>query len=144
MHLIVYLSEHIGSPDQIDGDLADIVRVAKAANPARGITGVLFFHNGRFVQVIEGEEDALRALMTDIEHDSRHRNIQYLVDEPVTKRGFSDWNMDSFNLDDSASLDPAAMKRLLADYKRNLLPRADTLVSIYKHMLAAYTATSDE
>ena len=135
MHLIAYISDITEEAGDADAVLEDIVRVAKAENPKHVITGVLFFLDGKFLQIIEGEEPELRALMRNIEGDARHRNIEYLVDTPVEKRGFKDWNMDSFYLDSGRSFDAPTLKDLTESFKKNLLPRSDMLAYFYKALL---------
>ena len=130
-----YMSDYNGDTHTIDTDLQAIVSAAKRNNPKLGITGVLFYHNGKFIQVIEGEEPGLRHLMTLLHQDTRHRNITVLIDEPVEKRGFADWNMDSFNLSNQDSLDVTTMEKVRDAYKANLIPRSNTLVETYKFLL---------
>ena len=135
LHLITYISDYTGIPAAAVKTAADIVVVSKAANPQHGITGALFFTRGKFLQVIEGPEDALRQLMRNIEADTRHANVEYIIDTPVQRRGFAQWNMDFFNLDDAASFDAAKFRELTAQFESALLPRADLLVIYYKRML---------
>ncbi len=134
-HLITYISDHIGPPDSAAADCAAIVATAKAMNPRHDITGVLFFARGKFLQVIEGPEDALRQLMRNIEGDARHTNVQYLIDTPVSRHGFSRWNMDFFRLEPGQSFDADTMKELTRSFETELLPRSDMLVLYYKALL---------
>jgi hypothetical protein len=55
MHLIVYTST-LTDPDNINTILTDIVVQSKKNNPRLGITGLLFYHNQRFLQIIEGKQ----------------------------------------------------------------------------------------
>lgn len=134
-HLITYISDYVGITAAAVKTAADIVVVSKIQNRAHDITGVLFFTRGKFLQVIEGPEEELRQLMRNIEADTRHTNIEYIIDTPVARRGFAQWNMDFFNLDDATSFDAAKMRQLTADFANSLLPRADLLVIYYKKML---------
>lgn len=136
MHLIAYVSESVVPKDKIDGLIADIVQVARRENPKRGITGVLFYVQGKFLQVIEGEELSLRGLMKNIGEDPRHKNVEYLVDSKTEGRGFSDWNMDSFHLDAGQTFDAEILKKLTRAFETSLLPKSDTLVFYYKTLLA--------
>jgi len=97
MHMICYMSKYIGSEDVSDV-LLDIKSVSVENNRQNMITGALFFHEGTFLQVIEGEEKPLRELMARISEDPRHDEVEMLIDTDVEKRGFSDWHMDSFHL----------------------------------------------
>ena len=135
LHLITYISDYIGPPALATQAAGDIVRVSKVQNPLHDITGVLFFTRGKFLQVIEGPEGELRQLMRNIEADRRHVNVQYVIDTPVQRRGFPQWNMDFFNLDERVSFDAEKLRQLTADFENVLLPRADLLVLYYKKML---------
>lgn len=135
MHLIVYISEYTGQKDDIESVLKDITTIAKIQNAELEITGVLFYQNGNFIQIIEGEEGNLRKLLDKIECDSRHRNMEYIIDEAVTARGFSDWNMDSFDLDDEKSINRGMLRGVSDAYRKNILVRSDNLVSTYKTII---------
>ncbi len=136
MHFIVYTSEYIGKEEDINAVLDDIVRTSKVNNHENGITGLLFYHNQRFIQVLEGEQDALEGLMSILEKDNRHRNIQRIIDQQIKKRGFVDWNMDSLNLSQGQNIDPDELIRIRDAYKKHLLIDSKLLVEFYKAMLA--------
>ena len=136
MHFIVYTSEYIGKEEDINPVLDDIVKKSKIHNPEYGITGLLFYHNQRFIQVLEGERDALEGLMSILEKDNRHRNIQRIIDQQIKKRGFNDWNMDSLNLAEGQDIDPDELIRIRDAYKKHLLVDSRLLVDFYKAMLA--------
>jgi hypothetical protein len=135
MHFIVYTSEYTGRKEDIDLVLDDIVKTSKINNPTHGITGLLFYHNQRFIQVLEGERDALEELMSIIEQDNRHKNIERILDQPIKKRGFTDWNMDSCNLSADQDIDPEELIRIRDAYKKHLLVDSKLLVEFYKAML---------
>lgn len=135
MHLIVYMSEYVGNSNSMFSDIGDIITTSKANNPKRGVTGILLYHQGKFVQVIEGEEKDLRSLMRIIEKDERHTNLEYLVDETINERGFDQWNMDFFNLSDKDSLNVEQMKEISRLYKKQPLIRSDQLVKMYEDLL---------
>ena len=59
MHLKVYMSEYNGRPEDIDQVLADITAVAQQRNKKKSITGVLFYLNGQFLQILEGQKTLL-------------------------------------------------------------------------------------
>lgn len=139
MHLIVYTSEYIGRDEDINSTLDDLVRKSQINNPEFGITGLLFYHNRRFIQVLEGDRDALEGLMSILEKDNRHKNIQRILDQPIKKRGFQDWNMDSLNLSEHQHIDPDELIRIRDAYKKHLLVDSRFLVELYKAMLALST-----
>jgi len=135
MHLIVYMSEYLGDAHSMFSDIGDIITVSKAENAKRGITGIRLYHMGKFVQVLEGEEEHLRALMKNIEKDPRHRNVRYLVDEQITQRGFEKWNMDFFNLSDKHSLNYDEMAEISRLYRKQPLIRSNQLVKMYEDLV---------
>jgi len=139
MHLIIYTSKYVGRVEDIDDVLADIVRRSKINNLEFGITGLLFYHNGRFIQVLEGERDSLEGLMSILEKDDRHENIQRILDQTIKKRAFKEWSMDSLNLSKDATVDPDELIRIRDAYKKHLLVDSNLLVELYKAMLAMGT-----
>lgn len=135
MHIIVYVSDYNGQNTDIGYDLENIVAVSKVRNREQAITGVLFYHNRKFMQLIEGESPALNALMDTLHRDARHRNITTILDENVERRGFAEWNMDAFNLSQEETLDVATLKKIRDIYKANILPMSNTLIDTYKYFL---------
>ena len=93
MHLLAYTSKCNVAEGQVDEELAAIREAARRNNPELEITGVLFYDNGRFLQVLEGEKDALDNLMNKVAGDARHSKIDYLINESIPFRQFSQWNM---------------------------------------------------
>lgn len=135
MHLIVYTSEFTRDSSEADAVLSDIVGTAKKRNPSMGVTGLLFYHNRRFVQVIEGEKDSLEELIAILVKDNRHKNIERLVDQAIMKRGFREWNMDSFNLDSTDTISADELTNITNAYKANIQMDSEILVTVYKALL---------
>lgn len=72
-------------------------------NRMLGITGFLVEHEGTFLQVLEGEEEAVDALYARIREDTRHRNVELLLRERRgTGRSFGFWAMNVGPLNDGA------------------------------------------
>lgn len=135
MHLIVYTSDYKGSTNFITNDLSCITTTAKKNNPKLGITGALFYHQGKFLQLIEGNQDNLEQLMELITIDPRHDNINRLIDQSIEERKLPDWNMDSLDLDGQSKLDDQELKLLTDVYTTNLIVNTDALLHFYKAML---------
>lgn len=91
MRCIVYISQ--GTRRLQRADILDILRVSRMKNTVRGITGVLLYYDGLFLQVLEGEDDRLADLLEVLRHDRRHKELRVLLDETVTERHFPDWAM---------------------------------------------------
>jgi hypothetical protein len=73
--------------------LAVLLRESRERNARRGITGLLLYVGGNFMQAIEGEPDAVTALYERIEQDPRHHGIKTIVRLPIARRLFSAWSM---------------------------------------------------
>jgi hypothetical protein len=74
-------------------DLLDILMISRRNNPANGITGMLLFGNGNFLQVLEGEESTVDALLDKLARDPRHAQIQVLSRRAIDHRQYSNWGM---------------------------------------------------
>ena len=133
--MIAYISNFTGDLEKAKPVIDSIVKKAKQNNPQHGITGVLFYQRGRFLQVIEGKEPELRSLMKNIHSDKRHRDLVILFDENVNSRGFEQWNMDSFDLEATDELDPEEVLKISLALKESVIPRADNLVELYESFL---------
>lgn len=71
----------------------EIVTRARVANQRRHITGTLAFDSRNYLQVLEGEREAVSDLFCRIAKDSRHRRLQLLESVPVDERLFATWSM---------------------------------------------------
>ncbi|MFG6429822.1 BLUF domain-containing protein [Roseateles sp. LYH14W] len=93
---LMYASRATAAPT--DSDLAAILKASREHNPAEGITGLLCFTDGVFVQVLEGGRNAVNARYKRIVEDPRHRDVILLAYEEITERGFAGWTMGQVNL----------------------------------------------
>jgi len=75
------------------GDLDDILSVSRANNSLMGVTGLLLHIDSGFLQVLEGEEQAVRELYLRIQADHRHTQTQLLLDRSVDACAFTGWSM---------------------------------------------------
>ena len=74
-------------------DLEEILQTAREHNASVGLTGLLLFRDGGFVQFLEGPPEELDALMARIVADRRHHGVRVITAETVTERSFPDWRM---------------------------------------------------
>lgn len=138
MHMILYTSDHTGKDENIKAILKSIEQSAKKNNPAHNVTGLLFYHNSKFLQVIEGEKDELEKLMAVIEKDDRHDNIVRIMDEPITTLAFEKWNMDSLDLSNTDAIDNDELKLIRDVYKHNFTVKTDVIVDFFKAMMKSH------
>ena len=75
------------------GDLEQMLEESRLRNARRGITGVLVFAEGVFLQVLEGEQDDVEDLMESIRRDPRHQEIKVFHEEETDRRAFPTWRM---------------------------------------------------
>jgi hypothetical protein len=62
-------------------------------NRAAGVTGLLLFDSQRFIQALEGDEEAVVATMGRISRNRSHDTIRYLAHDCCANRQFGDWSM---------------------------------------------------
>lgn len=74
-------------------EVDDILAASARNNPARGITGLLLFNGRNFLQLLEGEEGEVSALMETITADPRHSGVSVLDRRSITARACPDWAM---------------------------------------------------
>ena len=75
-----------------------ILTQAREPNPATGITGVLCYGGGVFLQAIEGGRSQVSALFGHIQRDPRHQDVELLHYEEIDERRFGGWTMGQVNL----------------------------------------------
>ena len=75
-----------------------ILTQSRQHNPASGITGVLCYGNGIFLQAIEGGRSAVSELYGHIQRDARHTNVELLMFEEISERRFGGWTMGQVNM----------------------------------------------
>jgi hypothetical protein len=75
------------------GDLDDILTASRRNNAQLGITGLLLFIDGGFLQILEGEEREVREVYARVAGDPRHANATVMLDREIPVRAFPDWSM---------------------------------------------------
>ena len=88
---LIYISSASGSFGQ--PDLDQILGKSRLNNAARGLTGVLLFHDGCFFQVLEGEAATVERTFATISRDTRHGGVIVLESRTIVERGFPQWSM---------------------------------------------------
>ncbi|MEO6549992.1 MAG: BLUF domain-containing protein [Ferruginibacter sp.] len=91
MHTLIYLSA--SSNLFSDEEMMDILNKSRVNNLRLGITGLLIYHEGSILQILEGEKEVIHALYKKISLDRRHKSVIKLSDKPITERSFADWSM---------------------------------------------------
>jgi hypothetical protein len=88
-----YVSVATAADAILEADVRTICALAETHNMRCEITGVLTHHAGRFVQLLEGPESEVRALMIRIAADPRHHSLKIIANGPIHIRRYADWSM---------------------------------------------------
>lgn len=87
----IYVSSAVTPLD--DQALMALLAQARRNNAAHGVTGMLLYDSGNFMQALEGPADAVDATFARIRRDSRHKSIIAMHAEYLMERAFADWTM---------------------------------------------------
>jgi Sensors of blue-light using FAD len=91
VHQVIYSSAEVVPFSE--NDLSTLLLRARSNNERLGVTGLLLYHEGSFLQALEGDEAVLDALFTTISRDKRHNRVVKLLGRAVEERHFSNWKM---------------------------------------------------
>lgn len=75
-----------------------ILTQARQHNAQIGITGILCYGDGIFLQCIEGGRMQVSELFGSIQQDRRHKDVALLHYEEIFERRFSGWSMGQVNI----------------------------------------------
>src|SRR3954466_31515 len=82
------------SPEAIEAILSQ----SRQHNPVSGITGILCYGGGIFLQAIEGGRMQVSDLFGTIQRDARHKDVALLHYEEIFERRFGGWSMGQVNM----------------------------------------------
>lgn len=99
--------------DLSDAELDEIRQSARMLNALDGITGLLLFDGTRFLQIIEGSEDAIDNLVERLRRDRRHSAFEIRDERYVDQRSFPDWSMEFATMAAGFDDAPAELASLL-------------------------------
>lgn len=108
---------------------SEIIKIAQHAsdkNKNLEVTGMMIYHQGSILQVLEGSKATVEALFEKIKKDPRHTQVLQLIARETQSREFSDWAMGFKTLPDK--LDDPALSNLSAKNYKNILPENTSTV----------------
>ena len=79
--------------DFTETQLSFLLLNARKNNQGLGVTGILLYDAGAFLQVLEGHAAAVEALYHRIERDPRHKRVSKLLTLEIATRAFGEWSM---------------------------------------------------
>lgn len=98
---LVYLSfASTEFKEKVEKGINDILDIARDFNSSKNITGMLLYRSGVFLQLLEGDEQEVKALYGKIALDSRHEGIKVVVNQQNNERVFEHWSMAYRKIDD--------------------------------------------
>lgn len=117
---------YISTAPTLPREEVDAILAASARNnPARGITGLLLFNGRNFLQLLEGEEGEVAALMDTITADPRHSGVSVLDRRSIGVRSCPDWAMNRVMIAESIESRREALER---DLPRGLDPEVRKMI----------------
>jgi hypothetical protein len=81
-----------------DEETDAILDSSRQHNIANGITGILCYGGGIYLQAIEGGRKQVNELYGHILRDARHKDVVLLHYQEITERRFGGWTMGKVNL----------------------------------------------
>lgn len=84
--------------DPSAGAIDAILAQSRQFNPTSGITGILCYGGGIFLQAIEGGRMPVSDLYGHIQRDPRHKDVVLLHYEEISERRFGGWTMGQVNM----------------------------------------------
>lgn len=103
--LVYFLYISAADPDVSFEDLAEILASSKKYNDAHGVSGMLLFKSGSFLQVLEASRAEMTRVLERIMGDPRHRNMIAILSGELEKRKFPDWSMGFVNMEEVINSD---------------------------------------
>lgn len=97
---LIYSSLATAPIPQPDILLAPILAASRRNNALADITGFLLFDEGTFVQILEGEREAVEGTFQRIRTDARHKDVMTIGTREIRRRSFPRWSMCSASRSD--------------------------------------------
>ena len=91
IYQLIYVS---GATQPMSGpELRSLANKSALSNQQLGITGLLLYHEQRFMQFLEGDIFSVGGKFEVIRNDPRHHGVYVLRRRFVVQRQFPDWSM---------------------------------------------------
>lgn len=112
MIYLIYVSSAVKSFTK--AELLELLVQSREKNLRLGITGMLLYEGGNFMQVLEGDASAVRQVYDSIVRDPRHQGIILVDEDTLAERQFGDWSMGFRNLDDAEAQATPGFSRFMS------------------------------
>ncbi len=74
-------------------DVSRIINKSQSNNSKSGVTGLLLYRQNTFIQLLEGDEQAVKETYNKILKDSRHSDVKILIESKSSIRIAPQWSM---------------------------------------------------
>ena len=91
MYYLLYVS--YATEPFSEEELRALLVQSRKKNKEHGITGMLVYIDGKFIQVLEGPKEKVEQLYAMICRDPRHQKVSTLLEGIIPKRNFAEWSM---------------------------------------------------
>jgi hypothetical protein len=135
---LLYIS--LAPPSADEQTVQHILTTSRARNAAMGISGALLKYAGYYLQVLEGEHEAVHTLYQRIRLDARHFDARVAAVETVQERQFSGWAM--HHVPAPRSTDRAVVDFLRSLWRGNRGVEAHTARALLRRLADAANASS--
>lgn len=82
-----------------ESELLGLLTRSRESNSKLGLSGMLLYKNGDFLQVLEGPVQTVQTMIRKIQLDPRHHDMVKLLEGDYAERQFPYWHMGFRNLD---------------------------------------------
>jgi hypothetical protein len=111
-------------------ELERLVTLSQQRNAADDLTGLLLYGRGHFVQLLEGRRQALLLTFDRISRDTRHADVQVLLDGRIEQRAFAGWSMGLINVDHAGEVDRSRFDRIIRAFQPGAGPVAGNALAV--------------
>ena len=101
VYQLVYISA--AKQDFSESELEELLALARTNNKSLNVSGMLLFHEGSFIQALEGEKATVEKLYEKIGQDPRHIETRVLFRGELEQRDFEGWSMGFYRSAQSSS-----------------------------------------
>ncbi len=108
---LVYISA--ANKEFTEDELQEMLSKARANNKSLNISGMLLFHQGSFIQALEGSKDVVESLYSKISEDTRHSETRVLFRGELEERDFETWSMGFYRSNQTAKENLAGFHQFL-------------------------------
>ena len=88
---LVYISA--ANQEFTEQELQALLEKARQNNEKQNVSGMLLYHQGSFIQALEGPKSAVENLYNKISEDKRHTETRVLFRGELKERDFDSWSM---------------------------------------------------